>query len=167
MPMPAIDMTGQKFGLLTVVERFGASPRPQWVCRCACGNLTIKDGSRLRRGTVKSCGCATRALIGASIRTHGMTGHRLENIRRGMLARCHNPKSKDFSRYGARGIHVCRQWRDKPVQFYDWALAHGYADDLSIDRIDPRRGYSPDNCRWIPLSDNVARANRARRQRAA
>ncbi|WP_145953466.1 hypothetical protein [Oceaniglobus indicus] len=96
-----------------------------------------------------------------------MTGHRLENIRRGMLARCHNPNSKDFPRYGARGIRVCRQWREKPVQFYGWALAHGYADDLSIDRIDPRGGYSSHNCRWIPLSENVARANRARRQRAA
>lgn len=167
MPMPAINMTGQKFGHLTVLERFGASPRPKWVCRCGGGKLTIKDGSRLRRGTVKSCGCATRALISAARLTHGMTGHRLENIRRGMLTRCHNPNSKDFPRYGARGIHVCRHWRDEPVQFYGWAWAHGYADDLSIDRIDPQSGYFPDNCRWIPLSENVARANRARRQRAA
>lgn len=164
--MPAIDMTGRRYGLLTVVERVSASPRPRWLCACACGNLAIKDGSDLRRGRVKSCGCATRALISAARRTHGMTGHRLENIRRGMLARCHNPRSEDFARYGALGISVCQQWRDQPIQFYDWARSHGYADDLSIDRVDPRGGYSPDNCRWIPLSENVARANRNRWRRA-
>ncbi|WP_223162586.1 hypothetical protein [Ruegeria intermedia] len=152
---------------MTVVERYGASPRPKWLCRCACGNLTVKDGSRLRQGNVKSCGCATRAMISAARRTHGMTGHRLDNIRRGMIARCHNPRSKDYKRYGARGIRVCQEWRDTPASFYDWARANGYAHDLSIDRIDASGGYNPDNCRWIPLSENVARARRAKRQNAA
>jgi hypothetical protein len=167
MPMPAINMRGRRFGLLTVVKRLGASPRPKWLCRCDCGNLTVKDGSRLRRGNVKSCGCATRAMISAARSTHGMTGHRLEAIRRGMVARCHNPKCKDYSRYGGRGIFVCGQWRDDPAEFFSWALKNGYGDALSIDRIDPLGPYSPQNCRWIPLSENVARANRARKATGA
>ncbi len=163
MPMPIIDLTGRKFGYLTVLKRLGASTKPQWLCRCDCGNLTVKRGHNLRRGAVKSCGCATRALISAARTTHGMTGHRLENIRRGMLARCHNPNSKDYGRYGGRGIQVCPAWKDNAAVFYFWALENGYADDLSIDRIDSRGNYTPENCRWIPLSENVARANRARR----
>jgi len=106
-------------------------------------------------------------MIAAARRTHGMTGHRLDNIRRGMIARCHNPRSKDYKRYGARGIRVCQEWRDTPASFYDWARANGYADNLSIDRIDASGGYSLENCRWIPLSENVARARRAKRQNAA
>ena len=151
---------------MTVVERANASLRTKWLCKCRCGYWVIKDGYRLRKGSGWSCGCATSGLISAARRTHGMTGHRLENIRRGMMARCHNSKSKDFPRYGARGIQVISEWRQSASVFYAWALGHGYADDLSIDRLDPTGNYSPENCRWIPLSENVARANRARKKRA-
>ena len=163
MPMPAIDMTHKKYGLLTVVKRFGASPRPRWLCVCDCGRFTIKDGARLRRGQIKSCGCATGRLISEARTTHGMTGTRLEYIRRGMLARCYRKTRKDYQRYGGRGIRVCDEWLNIPAAFYHWALCHGYDDSLSIDRIDSDGPYCPENCQWIPISENIAKANRRRR----
>lgn len=78
---------------------------------------------------------------------------RLRGIWRFMIKRCYDPTSSDYTKYGGRGILVCEDWLvfDK---FHDWALKAGYEKGLSIDRIDPDKGYSPDNCEWIPLREN-------------
>lgn len=81
---------------------------------------------------------------------------RVYRIWQGMVTRCGNPRAKDFRYYGARGIRVCRRW-SRAASFISWAQASGYADFLTIDRIDPRRGYSPANCRWVTRSENSSR----------
>jgi hypothetical protein len=83
---------------------------------------------------------------------HGGKGTRLYSIWANMKTRCSNPKHMHFDRYGGRGITVCDEWKNDFQAFYDWAMSHGYSDDLSIDRIDNDKGYSPDNCRFIPMS---------------
>lgn len=73
-----------------------------------------------------------------------------------MKRRCYQPQNKRYDRYGARGIKVCDEWLRNFQAFFDWSLAHGYQDDLSIDRFDSNGDYSPNNCRW---ADSVTQAN--------
>lgn len=80
--------------------------------------------------------------------------NRLYNIWAGMNYRCTNPKFSHWQDYGGKGIHVCDEWKNNFQAFAEWAIAHGYASNLEIDRIDSNGNYCPENCRWIDHKDN-------------
>ena len=84
---------------------------------------------------------------------HGMTQTRLYRIWRAMKNRCSDPKHPHYNDYGGRGISVCDEWKHDSKLFCDWAIANGYADRLTIDRIDVNGDYCPDNCRWITMKE--------------
>lgn len=152
-----IDLTGREFWDWTVIERAGARKYKNtsvvlWKCQCKCGNIAIVAGKDLRQGKSKRClKCAEKLHTEflEQIRTkHGGKGTRLYTIWGGMKQRCYNPNNKHYKDYGGRGITICDEWKDNFVAFEKWALNNGYRDDLSIDRKDGTKGYSPGNCRW-------------------
>lgn len=83
-------------------------------------------------------------------------------IWKGMLERCRNPHNKAYKNYGAKGIKVCEAWLHCN-NFLEFALIHGFQKGYSIDRIDSSKDYEPANCRFIPISNNVIRSNKARK----
>lgn len=147
-----IDLTGQRFGRLVVIERAGTDGSyPTWLCKCDCGNSIITRGCHLRRGDTQSCGCIHTETF--THKKHGEKRSRLYSIWRGMKTRCYNKNFESYRHYGGRGITICKEWLHSFEAFRDWALAHGYRDDLTIDRIDNDKGYCPDNCRWATMKE--------------
>lgn len=152
-------LVGQKVGRLLVlgnafyVRTTGDTSRQWVVCECECGNVVAVRVCCIIRGETSSCGCLHRELAVAAATTHGQADTRLFNIWGKMRARCGNSRRREYQWYGARGIKVCSQWLDNFAAFRDWALQNGYEESLTIERKDNNKGYEPDNCEWIPLSE--------------
>lgn len=92
--------------------------------------------------------------------THGLSKTREYRIFKAMKQRCYSENYKGFKSYGAKGIKVCDEWKDNFLSFYDWSHNNGYSEELTIDRMDNKKGYSPDNCQWITQHEQVIRQER-------
>lgn len=147
----AINRIGERYESLVVIGEAGIAPdrHKLWLCRCDCGKEVVVPSNKLK--SRKSCGCKANrhAIYGEAGKT------RLYRIWRGMKNRCYQPTHNRRKYYGEKGVKMCNEWLNDFMAFYNWAIANGYKDNLTIDRINGDGDYEPSNCRWATYKEQA------------
>ena len=156
------EAIGLRFGLLTVVSRFGKDKRNHtlWLCECECGGTTTTEMDSIKSGKKLSCGCLKRAAQkygsikhGAKCQSAPKELRRTFDVWVGMRKRCNNPNDRAYKWYGGKGITICPEWNTFSGFISDIGII---PDSLTLERVDVHGPYSRENCTLIPLSAQAA-----------
>ncbi len=164
-------MIGQDNGYLKILSFVGMSEKKKdgkrdrlWNCQCGCGNIIVLPTKKFVQKIPRSCGCYKPQGVGnrtnhSYLIKHGLSvkgkRHPLIRLWYNIKTRCYNAKSDaDKRNYQNKGITILEEWKHDSVKFVNWAKNNGWKLGLQIDRIDPNKGYHPDNIQFITASEN-------------
>lgn len=158
------EFIGQRFGRLIILSvepnKRGAGSKTIATVQCDCGKTKQVYFSNIRKGVTKSCGCLNSEISSKRCKTlntdHGLSRHPLYIVWSAMHNRCYNKKDISYCNYGAKGVTICKEWREDFIIFYNWAINNGWKAGLQIDKDLKGNGmlYSPDNCIFVTRTEN-------------
>lgn len=162
----AIDLTGKRFGRLSVTRRDGSKTYPSgktstaWLCVCDCGNSHRTTKGALMSGSSKSCGCFQREDLSARRRARalGLSNTKVYHAWVGMISRTSDIRDIGWRNYGGRGITVCEKWKSF-LEFYN-DMGEPPTSRHSLGRKDNEKGYFKDNCRWETQKEQTRNTRR-------
>lgn len=159
--MKAIDLVCQRFGKLLVKSRVENtnSGRSMFECVCDCGNTNNVNGSDLRRGATKSCGCGIKGRP-RIIKTDTVMSIPEYVVWVGMKQRCNDKNSKSYRYYGGKGITVSEEWMNFDRFLFD--MGERPSSEYTLERIDSLKGYCKENCKWATYSEQNRNTSRNR-----
>ncbi len=165
MGRKAKDITGQRFGMLVVLERDFTidelKKNASWIVKCDCGRIHTTKGYRLRNGGAKSCGCVFTA-HGHCRRKNGKAKTTPEyKTWRNIKSRCYNPNATYYEYYGGSGIGVCERWLESFENFLE-DMGPRPSKTHSIERVDNYCDYGPKNCIWTIKKVQMANRRNSR-----
>lgn len=153
---PRQDLIGQRFTKLVVRQWMGNS---RWLCDCDCGKTSLVLTANLKRNNSKSCGCLSRTVATIRNTRHGLHNTHAYRTWCSIKRRCFEVTNRSYPRYGGAGITMHEDWISDPAAF----IAHvgqPPGEDYTLDRIDNKLGYFPDNVRWAtPLEQGANKSN--------
>lgn len=156
---------GETWGIYTITditEKKNKAGQQLYKCTCnKCGFVRYATYSEVHAPSAIVTHCQhVRADGSYVVYGYQWNNQRIRKIFCDMMVRCYDDDAKDYRWYGEKGIGICKEWRDNPKSFEEWALNNGYNDNLTIDRIVVENDYSPDNCQWIPMEENSRKAGK-------
>ncbi len=149
-----IDLTGQKFGRLVIIQRMDndKSGHLRWLCKCDCGKKRIIRGDHLKSDETQSCGCLRKEVTSAVKTTHGYSGDETYKSWLDMKQRCTNSNCPGYKDYGGRGITVCEEWSEFTNFFRDMGKR---PLGCTIERENNHGNYCLDNCKWATSKEQA------------
>lgn len=152
-----VDLTGMKCGRWTVGTLVNKPGEATWLCKCECGTIREISGTSLRSGNSRSCGCLRKEVSARLQFKHGAAVGNVFTpefrVWRSMIDRCRNKNSKNYFRYGGRGITICERWK----VYLNFLEDMGPRPSLkhSIERKNNDKGYEPGNCKWATAQEQA------------
>lgn len=150
----------EKYNRLTVLEKWleptkSGKRKTIAKCKCECGTIRDYDYSSVKNGHTKSCGCLSKERLIERNTKHGLRHNKFASKYYDMLYRCYKKSHKGYQNYGGRGITVCDEWKNDIAEFVKWAEEQPYEKGWQLDRINNDLGYSPENCHFVPVKENL------------